>query len=177
MAAFRIRGVIAGLLAVLSFAAEVWAEEKVDFAREVKPILAASCHECHGAQKTKGKLRLDAKAVAINGGRSGKAIVPGKSGERLVYKRLVSEDVDERMPLDHPPLAAGQIEIIKKWIDQGAEWPDAVSAADAKIEKHWALVAPVRPKVPEVRGEWVKNDVDRFVLARLEKEKISPSPE
>src|SRR6185295_14899187 len=98
--------------------------------------------------------------------------------QSAVFARITTHDDDERMPQDRDPLTADQIATIKSWIDQGANWPDDASAADAKIEKHWSLIPPLRPSVPEVaRADWARNDVDKFILARLEKEKISPSPE
>ena len=154
------------------------AEQKVDFARDVQPIFKSACYQCHGPDKQKGKLRLDAKAIALNGGKSGKSIVPGQAAQSELLRRITSKDEDERMPQDREPLTAEQIATIKAWIEQGANWPDAASAADAKIQKHWALIPPKRVEPPSVaKTDWVRNDIDRFILARLEKENISPSPE
>src|SRR5436190_14541901 len=165
----------ASILLALSRAAS---GQQVDFTKDIQPILKTACYQCHGPNKQKGKLRLDAKTLALNGGKSGKAIVPGHSDQSAVLARITSHDDDERMPQDRDPLTAEQIATIKKWIDQGASWPDDASAAGAKIEKHWAMIPPVRPKVPEVaRADWARNDVDKFILARLEKEQINPSPE
>src|SRR6185503_1988322 len=152
--------------------------DKVDFARDVQPIFKTACYQCHGPDKQKGKLRLDAKTIALHGGKSGKAVVPRQVEQSEVFKRITSKDDDERMPQDREPLKAEEIAVIKGWIEQGAAWPDEASAADAKIEKHWALVAPKRVEVPSVgKSDWVRNDVDRFIFARLEKEKIAPSPQ
>src|SRR5258706_7707011 len=82
------------------------------------------------------------------------------------------------MPQDREPLTAEQISVIKAWIEQGANWPDEASAADAKIERHWALIPPKRVEPPAIaKTDWARNDIDRFILARLEKENITPSPE
>ncbi|HEV8605108.1 MAG TPA: PSD1 and planctomycete cytochrome C domain-containing protein [Tepidisphaeraceae bacterium] len=152
--------------------------DNIDFQRDVQPILKSTCYQCHGPDKQKGKLRLDSKSLALHGGKSGKAIVPGHSADSALIQRLTTKDEDERMPQDRDPLTLEQIALIRAWIDQGAQWPDEASAADAKIEKHWALIPPKRPQVPAVaRTDWPRNDIDRFILARLEKEHIGPSPE
>ena len=154
------------------------AEAKIDFARDVQPIFKSACYQCHGPDKQNGKLRLDAKTIALHGGKSGKSVVPGRPDESELFKRITSKDEDERMPQDREPLSAEQIALLRAWIEQGANWPDEASAADAKIEKHWGLVPPKRVEPPAVaKTDWARNDIDRFILARLEKENISPSPE
>ncbi len=151
--------------------------EKVDFARDVLPILKASCHKCHGPEKPKGQLRLDVKAAALKGGVSGRAILPGKASESLLVKLLLEPDEDARMPQKAPALAPEKVELIRKWIDEGAEWPESASA-EAKLARHWAYVKPVRPPLPAVKERsWARNPIDAFVLARLEKEGLAPSPE
>src|SRR3954453_7532441 len=120
------------------------AQEKVDFARDVQPIFKTACYQCHGPDKQKGKLRLDAKTIALHGGKSGKSIVPGNAEQSELVKRITSKDDDERMPQDREALTAEQISTIKTWIEQGANWPEEASAADAKIERHWALIPPKR---------------------------------
>ncbi|HEX7898910.1 MAG TPA: DUF2231 domain-containing protein [Planctomycetota bacterium] len=91
----------------------------VDFVKEIAPIIKASCLKCHGPEKTKGKLRLDSKAGALK-----KGIKPGKPDDSTFYTLLISDDPDERMPEKADPLPKAQIELIKKWIVQGAPWPD-----------------------------------------------------
>ncbi|HEV8379143.1 MAG TPA: DUF1549 domain-containing protein, partial [Tepidisphaeraceae bacterium] len=151
------------------------ADGRIDFEKHVQPILVAACYECHSAKKIKGKFRLDAKELAMKGGSTGVAIMPGKGESSYLVKRLRGEGDEDRMPLDHDPLTDEQIRIIETWIDQGAVWPDRASV---KVEKHWAYVKPVRPELPKVKNEkWARNGIDYFVLARLEKEGLSPSPE
>jgi mono/diheme cytochrome c family protein len=165
-------GLACGLVSPVAGAAAV------DFVRDVQPIFKASCYECHGEKKPKGKLRLDSKALAMKGGANGAAIVPGKGRESYLVKRLRGDGGEDRMPLDHDPLSAAQIALVERWIDEGAAWPDAASVATAKIESHWAYAKPVRPPLPAVKhAEWVRNPIDAFVLARLEKEGLAPSPE
>jgi hypothetical protein len=135
-----------------------------DFAREVRPILAKNCFKCHGPdEKTrKAKLRLD-----VPGAPSG-VVVPGKPGESELIARIFSDDPDTVMP---PPstkvtLTAAQKDILKRWI-----------AAGARYEQHWAFVPP-RAAAPPIVADagWAKNPIDRFVLARLEKEGLQPAP-
>src|SRR5205823_4621476 len=97
---------------------------KVDFDREVRPILSSSCYECHGPRKQKGALRLDAKVTALAGGANGKSILPGRGAESLLVHRLKGGGGEDRMPLKKDPLTDAQIALITRWIDQGAPWPD-----------------------------------------------------
>ncbi len=157
----------------------------VDFARDIQPILETHCYECHGPKKTKAKLRLDRRAAAMKGGDTGVAIVPGDSEHSLVVRRLLGLDGDDRMPKDGDPVPAAQIALIRAWIDQGAAWPDtgadsagASPQAAPEEPEHWAYRRPTRPALPEVRtAGWVRTPIDRFILARLEKEGLKPSPE
>src|SRR5262245_53385869 len=155
---------------------------KVDFVREIQPIFQAHCYSCHGPDRQRAGLRLDAKKSALR-----KVIVPGKSGESALYQRIAGIGGRARMPLGKEPLKPEQIATIKAWIDQGAEWPEGEGEKgregdkekdDSAIVRHWAYVKPVRPTLPEVKSNaWVKTPIDRFVLARLEKEGLTPSPE
>jgi mono/diheme cytochrome c family protein len=165
------------LTLVLLVPQEASGPQKVDFVRDVQPILKAHCLKCHGTEKPKGQLRLDSKPLAMKGGLSGATIVPGKSAESLLVKLLLSEDPDERMPAKAPPLPAAQIDFLRRWIDEGAAWPDSASV-EVKVQKHWAYMKPVRPATPAVRNAaWVRNPIDAFILARLEREGLAPSPE
>ncbi len=140
----------------------------VDFDRQVRPILSDNCFTCHGPDATKRMMNLhfDTKEGAF--GKPG-VIVPGDSAASKMYQRISNPNEAMRMP----PVSSGhkltpaQIETIKAWIDSGAKW-----------ETHWSFVPPVRPELPAVKNEsWVRTPVDRFVLARLEKEGLAPSPE
>jgi hypothetical protein len=148
-------------------------EAAVDFAKEVEPILVKRCSECHGADQQKAKLRLDTRAAAQIPAKSGKvALVPGKPGESELLRRVLSTDADEVMPPKGERLTTAQVDALKRWIEEGAVWPENDPLA------HWAFRAPVRPSVPAVsQGNWVRNEVDRFILARLEAEKLAPQPE
>jgi len=163
------------LVAIFSFA--LWARGDVDFIRDVKPIFVSSCYSCHGAQKQKGELRLDVRVLAMKGGETGRAILPGKAAESLLIKLVRGEDADRVMPAKGERLSDAQIEVLRKWIDGGADWPeDGVKVAD-KAEL-WSLKPVVRRDPPAVKnGAWAKNEIDRFILARLEKEGLSPRGE
>jgi hypothetical protein len=126
-------------------------------------------------------LRLDLRAAATKGGDNGAAIHPGDSEHSLLVRRILGLDGDDQMPKDKDPLSAGQVALIRAWIDQGAVWPEEPRAETAVTEpqtKHWSYIRPVAAHVPNVRNAaWARNDIDRFVLARLEKEGLSPAPE
>jgi len=157
----------------------------VDFARDVQPILQKHCYTCHAGERVKGGgLRLDLRAAAMKGGDSGPVITPGDSEHSLIIRRLLGTVGADRMPMNSPPLAEAQIALIRTWIDQGAPWPESADPQRSAAEpiqgepKHWAYRRPVRPSLPEVRNtSWVRGPVDRFVLAQLEKQGLTPSAE
>jgi hypothetical protein len=141
--------------------------EPLDFNRDIRPILSENCLYCHGQDpaKREADLRLDDREAAI----AAEAIVPGDPGASAMLERIHSTDPDVLMP---PPdsnrrLSADQKQLLDRWIRQGAEY-----------EPHWAFVPPVRPVPPAVRqADWPRNDVDRFVLAKIEQAGLAPAPE
>ena len=157
-------------------------QAQVDFVRDIQPILQNTCYECHGPKKTKADLRLDSPAAVMKGGETGALIVPGNSEQSLIIRRLLGLDDEDRMPKDGDPLPPAQIALIRAWIDQGAVWPEGAAAVPSAepdpASRHWAYRRLARPAQPEVRNPaWVRTPIDAFVLARLEKEGLSPSPE
>jgi len=153
---------------------------KVDFLRDIQPIFQANCWRCHGEQKASGQLRLDNKAAAMKGGISGAVIVPGDSTASRLLRRVRGEGGEKRMPLGGEQLTAQQIELLTRWINEGAPWPEQSQISNLKSEspKHWAFVKPVRPAIPQAKNQkWVRTPVDAFVLARLEQEGLTPAPE
>jgi hypothetical protein len=161
------------------------ASRKVDFAADIQPIFNRSCLPCHGAGVQSGGLRLDRKEAALKGGYSGLVIKPGDSAGSLLIQLVAGLKKDKVMPMQGDRLIPQQIGLLRAWIDQGAEWQDS-AAAQTIVErnqplpksKHWAFQPVRRPVVPAVRNvSWVRNPIDNFVLARLEKEGIKPSPE
>ena len=165
-------------LLTLGISAAARANAPVDFAKDIQPILQQHCVACHGEKKDKGHLRLDVKNLAMEGGTSGVAIVPGQGAKSILVQRLRGEGGEEQMPLDKDPLPEAQIALITRWIDEGAKWPDQLAGAPVARKQHWSFVKPVRPPVPDVSNRtWARNPIDNFVLARLEKEGIKPAPE
>jgi mono/diheme cytochrome c family protein len=152
--------------------------KKVDFAKEIQPIFEKSCYSCHGEKLQMAGLRLDSKKLALAGGQSGKVIHPGKASESSLYKRVAGIGDQARMPMGGKPLEPAQIGLIQAWIDQGADWPEGAGTEVAEVKKHWAYIPPKRPGLPTVSNpSWPVNPIDTFILARLEKEGLSPSPE
>jgi mono/diheme cytochrome c family protein len=146
--------------------------KKVDFVRDVQPIFERSCLACHGPNTQMAGLRLDAKQSVF-----AKAVVPGNSAESALYRRVAGIGDVARMPMGGR-LADDQIATIKSWIEQGADWPDSIGVKITATKTHWAFVPPQRPALPVVKNPaWAKTPVDRFVLARLEKEDLARSPE
>src|SRR5262245_27237554 len=144
---------------------------KVDFTRDIQPIFQARCAKCHGGEKQMAQLNLlDQQSVA-------RVVIAGNSKDSRLVRRISGLNNEARMPKDDETLKAEQIELIKRWIDEGADYPAAASF-ETGVKKHWAFVAPVRPPAPEVKNKaWIRNPIDAFILARLEKENLTPSPE
>ena len=146
--------------------------DKINFAKEIRPILSNYCFACHGPddQTRKADLRLDDEASAMAALKSGAhAVVPGDRNSSELYKRITTADADDVMPPADfgKKLNAAQIELLGRWIDAGG-----------KHEAHWAFVAPKEQVVPAVsRPDWGKNPIDAFILARLEQEGLQPSAE
>jgi hypothetical protein len=163
-------------LTSLVFGCSLARGQEIDFAREVRPILEAKCYSCHGPRKQQSDFRLDDKVRAFRGGTEGPAIVPGKAAESPLLDRIGADaEPDEAMPPKGERVTPEQVALIRKWIDQGAKWPEDLAGS---ASKHWAFVPPTRPALPKVvDGKWPKNAVDSFVLARLEAEGLKPSPE
>jgi hypothetical protein len=148
------------------------AEPKVDFNRDIRPILSNKCFRCHGPDEAERKggsegLRLDLReeAIADLGGYA--ALVPERPDDSELINRVSSDDPDLAMPPGGEKLSADEVALLKKWIAEGANYA-----------KHWSYEKPVRPAVPEVADNaWPKNDIDRFLLSRLEREGLRPQPE
>lgn len=151
----------------------VSAEERIDFNREIRPILSDRCFQCHGPDEEDrhGGLRLDQRETAIAEADSGSiAIVPGKPDESELFHRILSDDEFTQMPppeANKKPLTKQEIETLRKWIAQGAHW-----------SPHWSFVPPTRPDLPQVENkDWAKNPIDHFILNRLHEHSLSPSQE
>ena len=159
-------------LAAMGFAAVAGAAEPLDFNRDIRPILSGKCFQCHGPDEgeRKGKLRLDTRDGAYGAGASGaRAVVPGKPDESELVERITTDDGMTHMPpaKSGKSLSPVEIEKLRAWVEQGAEH-----------RPHWAFVPPTKAPLPKVsRSEWVRTPVDAFVLAKLDAERLAPSPE
>jgi hypothetical protein len=142
--------------------------KKVAYNDEIRPILNKHCLVCHGGVKKSGGFSLLFREEALGKTKSGKpAIVPGDADASELVKRLVHHDPEARMPLDAPPLSEGEISLIKKWIDQGAEWEDP-----------WSYRPPDRSLTPPDAGQgWARTGVDRFIAAGWAADTLQPAPE
>lgn len=150
-------------------------EREIDFKSDIAPIFAKHCYSCHGAEKREAGLRLDQSAAALAGGDEGKVIIAGKSAESQLLQLISGADPDRIMPPEGDRLSAAQVDLIRKWIDQGAKWP-----AESKVEKnsHWSYQPIASPPLPTVKNpEWLRDGLDAFILAELDRRGIAPSPE
>jgi hypothetical protein len=154
-------------------------EEKVDFSTQVKPILNKRCISCHGGVKQNGGFSVLFREEALDTTESGKyAIVPGNPEHSEMIRRILSTDPEVRMPYKEEPLTKEEVRILTAWIEQGAEWGE-----------HWAYTPPQAVAVPrpgkrllsgigdEEPGTWAKNEIDYFILDKLEPRRLKPSPE
>ena len=159
--------------AVLTFSAllvSVSAENEVNFERDVFGILRKACFECHGDRKQEADLRLDNRSQLLSSG----TVVPGSTEDSELFRRVsLRSGHEEIMPAIGEPLSRTEIRNLRRWIESGAEWP-----ADFITGKHWAYVAPERPTLPPTNDDdWSRNPIDGFVLARLQRENMHPSPQ
>lgn len=147
-------------------------EDPVQFNRDIRPILSEHCFACHGPDDSKrmSKLRLDMEAIAKGDLGGHAAVVPGKPDASELIRRVSSSDNARRMPpawSGAAKLKDGEIDLLTRWIAQGAAW-----------QKHWSFIPPVRPELPAVSDtSWAKNAIDYFVMARLDREGLKPSAE
>jgi hypothetical protein len=167
------RVAIAAVVAIVASASArvACAADRVDFTRQVRPILAANCLHCHGQDPAhrEAELRLDVFESPDDETAGAESVITrGDVDASELISRITADDADIRMP----PAASGktlkpeEIEILRRWVAEGAEY-----------KKHWSFVAPQRPPVPQVSdATWVRNPIDAFILARLEAEGLKPSP-
>src|ERR1051325_9669830 len=137
-------------------------------------LLEEHCLKCHNRSVKMSGLSLVSLADAGKGGLHGPAIVPGKPDESNLV-RMISGD-KPKMPMQGAPLSAAEVAAIRKWIADGAAWPEDLRA-DRKKEELWSLLPPAKPPVPKVESGWAKTPVDAFILAKLNALKLTPSAE
>lgn len=145
-----------------------FSSKRVDFSRDIRPILNQNCISCHGGVRQRNGVSFLFREEALGTGKSGRrTIVPGDPNGSELMARITSKDPDFRMPYHAPALQPEQIALMRRWIKEGAKWSD-----------YWAFVPPKPQALPKVkRGDWVRQPLDRFILARLEKESLTPSAE
>ncbi len=148
------------------------AAQTVEFNREIRPILSDKCYTCHGpdASKRNSKLRFDTEAGAKADLGGHLAIVPGDAAKSEMLRRISTDDTAKRMPPAYSgaaKLSAREIDTVRRWIEQGAKW-----------QGHWSFISPKRPPLPAVSNQaWPRNAIDHFILERLGREGLKPSPE
>jgi Protein of unknown function (DUF1553)/Protein of unknown function (DUF1549)/Planctomycete cytochrome C len=141
---------------------------EIQFSRDIRPILNQNCVACHGGVRQKNNVSFIFREEALGTGKSGhRTIVPGDPDHSEFMARLTTTDPEARMPYHGPPLQPQQIDLLRRWIKDGAKWQD-----------YWAFVPPTPKPLPQVkRSDWVRQPLDQFILARLEKENLEPSPQ
>src|SRR3954469_12486751 len=162
-------------VATISFAL-LTKDDRIDYSTQVKPIINKNCITCHGGVRAKSNFSLLFREQALAKTKSGKyAIVPGDPDKSEMIRRLTLDDPEERMPFHHEPLTKEEIEILRKWIKQGAQWGE-----------NWSYVAlkPVEVPMPKkffglisTKSNWAKNEVDYFILDKLQQNSLQPSPQ
>jgi hypothetical protein len=164
--------VLMGITSLSTTNAQQPLPETINFNRDIRPILSDTCFHCHGPDKTnrEADLRLDLKAEAFKVNDDGIRIVfPNRPDKSELYRRIASSDEDERMPPTDAErkLTDRQIALIKRWIEQGADW-----------QNHWSFIPPKRHPLPRVKNDkWIRNPIDAFVLSRLEQQGLNQSTE
>ena len=156
------------------------------FEKKVRPVLVSHCYTCHSANtKPSGGLRVDDRNGLLTGGNTGPAVVPGNPAKSLLIQRVSNKEAKRRMPLEGQPLSDEQIADLTQWIKDGAAWPAArVPASFGKSKpfyeklkrEHWAWQPLTDPKAPTVKDDsWARDDIDRFLLAKLEAQELKPT--
>ncbi|MEX2264548.1 MAG: PSD1 and planctomycete cytochrome C domain-containing protein [Bryobacteraceae bacterium] len=135
-------------------------------------ILTANCSQCHSKSAAMAGLDLSTRETALKGGQRGPSIIPGDSASSRLIQAVMRQGTLAMPPLKALP--AADIEVLRRWIDGGAKWPDGPQASDAKW---WSFRKPVRPQVPRSGNAWVRNEIDEFVLRKLGESRLHPAPE
>lgn len=168
--------VILSLLAVVLSKSVLLAADDVDYERQVKPIFAKKCYACHGVLQQKSKLRLDTAAFIRKGGAGGEGIVPGKPDESLLLEMLTGAGGIKMPPEgDGTPLNDEELDLVKRWITQGAKGP-ADEQPQIDPREYWSYQTPQRPTVPAVKNPaWVRNPIDAFIAAEHDRRGLTPA--
>ncbi len=167
---------LATLIALEAAPAVATGDDRI-FREQVAPVLERRCVHCHGGSAPKGNLSLTTAAGASKGGDGGPAVVPGKPGESILVEMI--SGARPAMPLKEKPLSKEETAAIRKWIETGASWPAGLTLSDRRYEGQgwWAFGPLEAPKRPAVASPWVRNPIDAFILAELQKHGLKPGPE
>ena len=161
-------------LAQIAFTETLWCAERVDYPRDVKPLLAKRCLVCHSPLRQKSGFRMDTAALLIQGGDMGPAVVPGKSAESRLIQAVTGTEGISHMPPEGngERLTAEEIDLLRRWIDEGAVAPEEVPATNPR--EHWSFQPVRRPAVPEVAAAgWVRNPIDAFIAAEYQRQGLT----
>lgn len=158
------------------------ADAPVDYEREIRPIFDKHCYSCHGAEKQTSGLRVDALRFLRQGGDRGPALTPGAPADSLLMDAIAGDGTEiPPMPPKGERLTSSEISLIREWVKQGAPGPreaSSIAATRAPKSDHWAFQPISRPSLPTVRDvSWTRTPIDRFILTRLERDGVRPSPE
>lgn len=152
----------------LAFIANTQAQTKVDFAKDIHPILQQNCVKCHGPEKQKGKLRLDSREAALKGGKGGPAFVAGDAAKSELHRRVILPKTDDDfMPTEGEPLPKAQLDLLREWINQGAVWPEIAAAKPA---------APTTPPGPVLPADFKPSAAEQKAIAALGQKGIEVRP-
>ncbi|MCC9608484.1 PSD1 and planctomycete cytochrome C domain-containing protein [Blastopirellula sp. JC732] len=169
---------LVAIFSLFAIAAGAASAEPVDFVRDVRPILQKHCYECHAGDVRKSGLRFDIRSEAMKGGEIyGASIVAGKPEESPLWSFVADEEADLAMPPEGDRLTAADIGTLRRWIEEGAVWPDGVDTVKLEDPRdHWSFRQIESPPVPSVKQTaWPKNEIDHFILAKLEQLQLAPS--
>jgi hypothetical protein len=162
---------LVAIIAVVGAAAGVSGQNKVDFVKDIQPVLQQNCIKCHGPEKQKGKLRLDSRDAALEGGKYGPALVAGDGARGELVRRIsLPKTDDDFMPAEGEPLPKEQIALIKKWIDEGAVWLETARP------KEFARAKPVGPAAPELPKNFKPSGAEQKAVASLAQKGIDLRP-
>ncbi|WZP00342.1 DUF1553 domain-containing protein [Isosphaeraceae bacterium EP7] len=157
------------------------AQRRVDFVKDVQPLLRRHCFECHAKGNEEGGVNLGIRRRVLEGGDNGPVLLPGDGAKSRLIHMVAAIEPDEVMPPDGPRLSPAEVGLLRAWIDQGAHWPDGADVLDPRAERakdHWAFRPLAPTPVPVVSdARWCRTPIDRFVLARLESAGIRPLPQ
>ncbi len=164
-------------LAFVLCATALFASDPVDFESQIKPIFAEHCLKCHGPDESRSGFRLDRRSDLLRGGDFGlPAVVPGQPDQSLLLVAVLGKDPDLRMPPEGELLPDSQVDLLRRWIAEGADGPQQMVESPTQ-NVHWSLQPLVRPRIPYSQDRWPVSPIDAFVFRRLQAAGLRPSPE